>query len=325
MSNVWSEHDEDGAGSGVDPEQSLSSIAEDAVVDVEGEEEVETKAKKKSGLNPRLLFVIFALVAVAGSGFFFLKMVKRPAVAESSDVAYAPTLPSEPSPGQAGSSMIPGAADPQTPGVYGGMLSGQPSEVVPPLPGMAGASEGLGAVSASQDPVMANVNEQVPIGAQVQAPVVPVVPDRSGEVADLQMQLEALQKRLDGSQEELGNANAKLAEAKAKASPQPAGASQRPVAASAAEKTPRRVAARPARVRGKAVITEAKDSDISNVSIRAIYPTSGKNPQAWVNVDGVLVEVTVGSVVGGAKIREIKPATMEIVTDAGVIRARRQP
>lgn len=49
---------------------------------------------------------------------------------------------------------------------------------------------------------------------------------------------------------------------------------------------------------------------------------NGRDARAWINVDGDVVEVSAGSTVAGAYVKRVNPDAMEVVTDAGVIRAK---
>lgn len=136
-------------------------------------------------------------------------------------------------------------------------------------------------------------------------------------------------------QEEVGKARlaAKAAEQKQKTTPSDRGAAPVRQAKAPAEKSQAQgvekkvVAGR--KVAGKRgvpdedVITEKRESRLANLSVRAIYPMNGRNARAWINVGDEVVEVSAGSTISGAYVKSVSPESMEVVTDAGVIRARR--
>lgn len=342
-SSVWDEH-QDGEAENVianeeDGFDALSSISDEGVVDSSQEPVAEKKADTKKGRNnARLAFVGFAVVAVAVSGFLAFKMVTKQS---AQAVADEPALP-------------PVAQQPAEPSVLSGGGAPPPADQSASADAFSAAVNGVnglpnGAVNASAP---ATASEPAPVPAppvqapaampeppQMQTPQVPQVqpspePDRSREIAQLQEQMASLQQQLSRSQEELRAANSKVAAASKaqervikktvqqpeKSAPKESSEAKETIA----EKRARSESTKPRadRARDKAVITEDKPSNLNDVTIRAIYPVSGKNPQAWVSVGGKLVDVSVGETINGAKVREINPAAMEIVTDQGVVRAR---
>lgn len=299
--SVWDEHnDEAGSGQAADHDV-LNAVSDAAVLD---EAAVEDEPPKKKGPNLRLLFVIFVLVAGSLAGFMFFKMIKRPASQEDVQASYQPPPAAEPAPPAVQEIQQPVApVEPVQP------VSSQDKEPLAADAAIAAMNEQLNAqLQAGQTPQQPPAVAGLPVVPQ---PAAPPQQDNSEEIAQLRSTINGLQHELSKVKEDLAQAN------KVKSAPAPAVSKT----AAVSERTSRPAPA--PRARSKPVITEDRSALIADASIRAIYPVSGKNPQAWVAIGGDLKEVSVGGVINGAKVRSINAETMEIVTDAGTIRARR--
>ncbi len=318
MSNAWSEHGQDEHSH--HPEDDDAVLLEPAMDDVPIEEVNVRRRASKRGLNPRLLALLLAGVVVGGSGFMFMRMKNQSAARAAAIAEQAAPASTEPTHG-----MQPGAVAPTASfGLLGNEATDPPGGVL--LAGSPVAPQSNGAVP------VAPIAPSPPVGAQTPDP----------QVAALQQQISSLSNEMTRAldennrlQGELNKARqeVKQAPAKASAAPAKAGVTAAPVQ-SAPKVAPRTVTRRGAAVaagasthkRGNSdkddVITEARDSRLTGMSVRAIYPMNGRDARAWINVDGDVVEVSAGSTVAGAYVKRVNPDAMEVVTDAGVIRAK---
>lgn len=325
MSNAWAEHEqEDGAHEPHLLADDDAGLLEPAFDDVPVEGARANRQAAKRGLNPRLLAVLLAVAVVGGAGFMFMRMKNQNAARAAAIAEQAVSASTEPTHG-----LSPGAVTQPT---SVGLLGGGGAPGAGPVPDASGASM-LAAAPAGPAALPAGI----PAGA---APVgVPPVPDP--QVAALQQQISSMGNDMSKVLEENNRLQGELARAK-QAHPKANSAPTQPVIdanAAPEQKAAKPVHARKVNVaaahrgmsghkgRGKNaakddIITEARDSRLTGMSVRAIYPLNGRDARAWINVDGDVVEVSAGSTVAGAYVKRINPDTMEVVTDAGVIRAK---
>ena len=323
MSSAWGEHEQD---DGVHEPHLLADddvgLLEPAFEDVHVEGARTNRREAKGGLNPRLLAMLLAVAVVGGSGFMFMRM-KNQNAARAAAIAEillrASTYPTH--------GMPPGVVtQPASLGLLGG--GGAP-----------GADSGPGAAGASMLAAAPAGPVALPVGTPAGAPPAGV-PASDPQVASLQQQIATMGSDMSKMLDENNRLQGELAKVKQQPHLKANSAPTQPVIA--ANAAPEQKAANPVharkvamthrslpshRGRGKNVakddiITEARDSRLAGMSVRAIYPLNGRDARAWINVDGDVVEVSAGSTVAGAYVKRINPDTMEVVTDVGVIRAK---
>lgn len=334
--SVWDEHaDTDG---GVPADDDAGSVLEPVMEDVlHSEVEPARKASSRGKVNPRLLAVLMMVVVLGAAGFAVIKM-KAKSANRADEAAVAVDAPASTDP-----VMQPGllSANPQP---NPGLLAPPAGEPAAPPPGgglMVVSPDAAGYVQPASGaaPVQAvNQGQPAPQPAhqQVSGPD-PQVEQLKEQLRNLGADMARLVDDNNGLREELGKARlaAKTAEQKQKtqpaeknSSPPAQHAKARPSRPSQPETKSASVAKKPAAAgkRGVAdedIITEKRESRLASLSVRAIYPMNGRNARAWINVDDDVVEVSAGSTVAGAYVKSVNPDSMEVVTDAGVIRARR--
>ena len=360
MSNgsAWDEHSGEGEARGVQDVIEGHEVLGPALDDADSNE-VQGSSRKsgRGGVNPRLLAVILMVAVVGGSGFAFLKMKSRSTVesavlepTEQAPVASVDPVPQTPpgiplggiepptaggdllagAPGYGAASQRPPTFVPDDPGAPGAAPAEMPQSPPPAfVPGVPAASES-GIPQTPQRQVIPPSQSAAPVGiaqdpaaSRHLAEVSSLLSRTRGEVDRLSVENEQLRKQLSGSEshkptapDASGAVAKKPARVQAPSSKRKAVESRREVKAAAASR-------RQNKVPDSEVITESRESRLANLSVRAIYPLNGRDARAWINVGGDLVEVSAGSTVAGVHVKSISPEKMEVVTDAGVIRAHR--
>ncbi len=320
-------HDEGQSSGGVNPLDPPDDVLHASFEEVE----LEPAQKKagRGGVNPRLLAVLMMVVVLGAAGYAFMKMKSRAAaVDEPLSSTVASTDPVQQTPGATGSIGMPMGNGGQGHDLLGGGASASspvqppPTFVPDPVPATAQKTEAPAFQPAPQAPQMPT------------APTVASAPPPGGDasqlnamVAQLQsMQTDTTRLMSENAQlrSQLKTAEEKLKEQRA---PQRSTAEKQvpkhAVAKSARSAAPSSPPKRGGRVPDEQILTESRESRFAAMSVRAIYPLNGRNARAWVNVGNDLVEVSAGSTINGAMVKSISPEAMEVVTDAGVIRAQR--
>lgn len=308
MSNGWDEHQNEVPDAASDFDD--AGVLEPALGDVPIEEIESARTKEsRGGFNPRLMAVLLMVVVIGGSGFMYMRMKNQNAARAAEPFVAAPLDSAAPTQPQSNDLLGQG-------GLYGGVPSGE------------GASAGL----LPTNPVSADVYAQTAAPAMQPQPSAssdPEQPSGDQQVASLKQTISSMElelSRLANQNNQLMAEKEDLARAQAQSAATKPSQGQVPVRA---KRTEKKVATTGAAPRGKRsskndeIITEKRESRFAEMSVRAIYPLNGRNARAWINIGNDVVEVSAGSTVAGAYVKSINPDSMEVMTDAGVIRANR--
>ncbi len=326
----WDEHEQhDGQSSGdVSPLDTPDDVLHASFEEVELEPA--SKKSRRGGINPRLLAVLMMVVVVGAAGYAFMKMKSRAAaVEEPLSATMASTDPVQQSPGSSGSIGMPMGSGGQGSDLLGGVPPASAPVQPPPT-----------FVPADPAPVAAQRNEPPAFQPAPQAPQMPTAPavapapppgGDAAQMAAMVAQLQSMQ--TDANRMVSENAQLRLqlkaAEDKLKEprttpkSTAERSANKQVAAKGSSTKSSSSSPKRGGRIPEDQILTESRESRFAAMSVRAIYPLNGRNARAWVNVGNDLVEVSAGSTIDGAMVKYISPEAMEVVTDAGVIRAQR--
>jgi hypothetical protein len=313
----------------------LEPALDDAVTDVE-QTSHSVDRKKRGGINPRLLAVLMMVLVVSGAGYFLLNL-KRSAALEApleppaNRASTDPVLQQPPASAMpltvapSGGGDILAAATPSNP-IQASMPS-QPTSFVPDTPQSPPVAS-----QPPTNPAPSRPPTFVPAGQSPSAAIAPQNPPAQSAVppavqppqrnAANESQMRGLIQERDrlAAQNRLLEDRVRKLETAQPNSPAKAGPK---TASGHAGKTETAKGSKKNRDRDDEIVTESRDTKIATMSVRAVYPLSGRNARAWVNVGGDLVEVSAGSSIDGIKVRSINPELLEVVTDVGVIRAAR--
>ena len=340
--SAWDEQENERKSSD-EPLEHLESRAD--VIDEEPTTTAPVKSKKKGGVNPRLLAVIFMVVVAAGSGLFFFKVLKKrptPVVQEGILQPLEAPKPKAPDAGMISTASTDAAG----------------ADVLSPSPRASGAATAVQAQEPSPPASAPLVPAMVaPVAATVATPAVAPAsavkdskglkePPATSDTTDTLRKVAKLEQRVDALTEQVRILGERRQVAKAAASDAPNGAKPN-AKASHSKQAGGAVATKPTKegttlseramefVKSQPgatdhqkpveqVVSSTSISANAEMRVRTIYPMSGENVQAWVDIGaGKLAVVSVGSTIAGAVVKSVNPATMEVVTDAGVIRSRR--
>lgn len=317
-----------GAEPGVDP------IADPEVVDEAGH------SREVAGPNKRMRVLALVVTAslVVAAGLVGLQIYKKRSQARAAAEEASPLAAVVP----AGSRASAGAPAP-----FGMTISSDPAPATAPasplLPAAATPTEArpTAPVTSASGPATTPL-PSTPTPSVLPSPNGPTgaageeVQKMRSQVSDLIAKSEGLQARVDDLTKERQHLQAQLAQlreerSKPSSTPakpkQPTGTATRSATAQASATPPRPVTSAQRRSKDQAVITELSDAarpavDLSRMRIRAIYPVSGQNPQAWIDTgNGNVVSVVAGSTNLGVKILSIDAKTMVVNTERGLIHA----
>jgi len=267
-----------------------------------------TPSPKKRSIVPIAAFgvVFLGVLGAVGYSMFGMLAGKAPAALPQEAYSAAPPVAEQPPAQPAVAAVV--AASPASAVDVSSAQGAQP--VVVQIPPEAHASAQPSAAPTAQPPVV----QQVAV-APAATPAVTSAID-----TQVAQGLQASIDRIDARIEQLSREVAQLREQRTRVAAAPAAQ----VAAAPASSKPRRAAARsasPAQASASAAVAtlDSKSSDtIASMSLRAVFPPTGADMQAWVMDGETLRVVSKGSSLGDGRVLEVRPD--RVVTDRGVIR-----
>jgi hypothetical protein len=282
------------------------------VDDVVDAQPAATPSPKKRSIVPIAAFGVVFLGVLGAVGYSMLGMLagKAPAALPQEAYSAAPPVVEPPAAQPAVAAVV--TASPASAVDASPAQATQP--VVVQIPPEAHASAQPSASQTVQPQVAQQVSQQTAT-APAATPAVTSAID-----TQVAQGLQASIDRIDARIEQLSREVAQLREQRTRVAAAPAAQ----VVAAPASSKPRRAAARsasPAEASASTAVAtpQSKSSDtIASMSLRAVFPPTGADMQAWVMDGETLRVVSKGSSIGDGRVLEVRPD--RVVTDRGVIR-----